>query len=151
MELKPGKTGQERRLRAGTWGLLNALLAPGLLAAAQTIPADKSVIELTPKFGPVTFAHQRHSELDGVDCVTCHHMTGPSGEGVRSCYSCHKARLFQIARIRKAEPVPEDDGSESGVPDAQEAFHGLCTGCHHHRRSEARPAGPDDSCRDCHK
>ena len=125
----------------------SAAVDPGAL-----IPPDKAVITLTPKFGPVTFAHQPHNELDGVDCATCHHMMDPSGEDIRSCYDCHRAKLFRIAAIRKADAEPEeDDGSGPAVPDAQEAFHGLCTGCHHHRRSATRPAGPDKNCRDCHK
>lgn len=118
--------------------------------AAATIPPPGAVITLTPKFGPVTFPHQRHSELDGVTCSTCHHtLDSPDGE-VRSCYLCHEAKLFRIAAIRRADP---EQAQERGpqVPDAQEAFHSLCTGCHHRRRQQSLEAGPDDSCRDCHR
>lgn len=141
-----------QRLRPGTayWSALTGLLASAAMAASAEIPPAKAVITLTPKFGPVTFAHQRHSELDGVTCATCHHTMEASGEGIQSCYLCHEARLFRIAEIRKANREPVE-GNAPQVPNAQEAFHGLCTGCHHHRLDQGLAAGPDDSCRDCHQ
>ncbi|MGB5279503.1 MAG: cytochrome c3 family protein [Gammaproteobacteria bacterium] len=126
------------------WGL-----APALVTATEAIPPEKAVIKLTPKFGPVTFTHQRHSDLEGVDCTTCHHTMRTMDGPIRSCYVCHEAVYFSIANIRKAEPGRMDD-IEPSVRNAQEAFHGLCTGCHKHRRQQNLPAGPDDSCRDCH-
>jgi hypothetical protein len=131
-----------------------AVFCVGFAAAhadtVDAIPTEKSIITLTPKFGPVTFNHERHSQLEGVDCVTCHHTMGSDSGSIRSCYSCHEARYFSIANIKKAGP-DEDGESESTVPDAQQAFHDLCTGCHEQNRKRELPAGPDDSCRDCHK
>ena len=131
-------------------GLFLLGLAPALVMATDTIPPEKAVIELTPKFGPVTFTHQRHSDLEQVDCVRCHHTIRTVDEPIRSCYACHEAVYFSIANIRKDEPE-RVDGTEPPVRNAQQAFHGLCTGCHKHRREQNRPAGPDDSCRDCHR
>lgn len=62
--------------------------APAIATATDAIPPDKAVITLTPKFGPVTFSHQRHSEFKAVHCDTCHHMMGSDDESIRSCYSC---------------------------------------------------------------
>lgn len=131
-------------------GLFLYGLAPAFVSATEAIPPEKAVIELTPKFGPVTFAHQHHSDLKDVDCANCHHTVRSTGEQIRSCYACHEARYFSIANIRKAEPDPVDDTGPR-VRNAQEAFHGLCTGCHKHRRKQNLPTGPDDSCRDCHR
>jgi len=125
-------------------------LAPALVTATDTIPPEKAVITLTPKFGSVTFAHQRHSDREDLHCTTCHHMMRSTGDGIRSCYACHEAVYFSIARARKAGPDPQGD-TEPRIRNAQEAFHGLCTGCHKQRRDQDLPTGPDDSCRDCHQ
>ena len=138
------------RLRWITLFLL--VFSPGFTTATEAVPPDKAVITLTPKFGPVTFSHQRHSEFEGVQCVTCHHTLESNGEPVRSCYSCHEARYYSIARITKADPAKAGaDNTEPQVPFAQQAFHDLCTRCHKDRRQQNLPTGPDDACRDCHK
>lgn len=131
-------------------GLFLLGLAPALVMATDAIPPEKAVIELTPKFGPVTFTHQRHSDLEQVGCVRCHHTIRTMDEPIQSCYACHEAVYFSIANIRKAGPERVDD-TEPPVRNAQQAFHDLCTGCHKHRREQNLPAGPDDSCRDCHR
>jgi hypothetical protein len=132
--------------------LLLLAFVPGFATATDAIPPDKAMIMLTPKFGLVTFSHQRHSELEAVQCVTCHHTLESDGEPIRSCYSCHEARYYSIAGITKADPAQAGaEKTESQVPYAQQAFHGLCTNCHKDRRQQNLPAGPDDSCRDCHK
>jgi len=128
------------------------LLLLTTLAAADAIPPGKAVITLMPKFGPVTFSHQHHSELEAVECVTCHHTLESTDEPIRSCYSCHEAQYYSIARITKAEPeTAEADTDESQIRNAHKAFHGLCIGCHKQRREQKQPTGPDDSCRDCHQ
>jgi len=131
-------------------GLFLFGLVPALVTATEAIPPEKTVINLIPKFGPVSFTHQHHSDLKDVDCVTCHHTIRSMGEQIRSCYACHEAGSFSIANISKAEHDPVEY-TEPPVRNAQEAFHGLCTGCHKHRRKLNLPAGPDDSCRDCHR
>ena len=140
------------RLELRWMTLLLFVVVPACTTMTDTIPPDKSVITLTPKFGPVTFSHQRHSELETASCVTCHHTMESDAESIRSCYSCHEAIYYSIARIRKADP--EQAGTEQTdpqVPNAQQAFHGLCIGCHKDRRAQKLPTGPDASCRDCHK
>jgi len=131
--------------------LFLSTVAPAFALAMGTVPPDKAVITLTPKFGPVTFSHQRHSELESVDCATCHHTLESDGEPIQSCYNCHQARHYSIARTRQTgSETAQADNSEPQLPDAQQAFHTLCTGCHKQRREQQLPTGPDDSCRDCH-
>ena len=142
---------------SSTTTLLTSLLriASVLLAfvpAANAIPPGKTVITLTPAFGPVTFGHQQHIKLEAVPCATCHHTAVPADEPIRSCYGCHKATHFSIGRIVKSG-TEETDANSIGpqIRNAQRAFHDLCIGCHKERREQELPAGPDDSCRDCHK
>ncbi len=140
------------RLKLRWIALLLSVLVAACATMTHTIPPDKSVIKLTPKFGPVTFSHQRHSELETVGCVTCHHTMESNDESIRSCYSCHEAKYYSIARIKKADSgQPGAEKTEPQVPYAQQAFHGLCVGCHQVRRAQKLPTGPDKSCRDCHK
>jgi len=140
------------RVRLHWIALFLLAFAPAFATASDAAPTDKAVITLTPKFGPVTFSHQRHSELEAVHCVTCHHTLESDGEPIRSCYSCHEARYYSIARITKAgSETAGGENSEPQVPFAQQAFHGLCVGCHKNRRAQKLPTGPDDSCRDCHR
>jgi hypothetical protein len=135
-----------------TWLLGIALFLWTSTTTADAIPPGKAVITLTPKFGPVIFNHQRHSELHGVECITCHHTLGSAGEPIRSCYSCHLATQYSIARIVKhGTETAEADNSDDQIRNAQSAFHDLCIGCHKRRREQQLSTGPDDSCRDCHR
>ena len=132
--------------------LLLSVAVTACATMTATIPPDKSVITLTPKFGPVTFSHQRHSEFEAVGCATCHHTMESGDEPIPSCYSCHEARYYSIARIKKAGPDQAGaEKTEPQVPNAQQAFHGLCVGCHKDRRAQKLPTGPDAACRDCHR
>jgi hypothetical protein len=135
-----------------TWPTRIASLLLAFAPAANAIPPGKAVITLTPKFGPVTFSHQHHSELDSVQCVTCHHTVVSADEPIRSCYGCHQATYYSIDRIVKSGPeTAAAHGIEPQIRDAQRAFHDLCIDCHKARREQELPTGPDDSCRDCHE
>ncbi len=84
------------------WFVLFFGLAPALVTATDAIPPEKAEITLTPKFGPVTFAHQRHSDLEGVRCVTCHHTLRTKDEPVRSCYSLPPGQVFQHRQYQES-------------------------------------------------
>jgi len=134
------------------WPFSIVLLLLAFAPAANAIPPDKAVITLTPKFGPVTFSHQRHSELEAAECTTCHHTLETADEPVRSCYSCHKAKYYSVGRIVESGPgTAQTENIEPQIRNAKEAFHDLCIGCHRELRELELPTGPDDSCRDCHK
>ena len=135
-----------------TWPTRIASLLLAFAPAANAIPPGKAVITLTPKFGPVTFSHQHHSELKSVRCVTCHHTVASADEPIQSCYGCHKATDYSIGRIVKSGPKgTEAESIGPRIRNAQRAFHDLCINCHKERREQGLPTGPDDSCRDCHK
>ena len=91
--------------------LLLVLTAWMVNASAAEIPADKEIITLSPKFGTVTFAHKRHSEMPGTDCVTCHHTAGAQDAAIQACHDCHRARDFQEAQICA---IADQSGCETG-------------------------------------
>jgi len=135
-----------------TWLPRIASVLLAFVPAANAISPAKTVITLTPAFGPVTFSHQQHSEVDAVSCATCHHTLVSADEPIRSCYGCHKATHYSIGRIVKSGTEGTDANSIGPrIRNAQRAFHDLCIGCHKERREQELPTGPDDSCRDCHK
>jgi hypothetical protein len=117
------------------------------LAGADQMPDDKATILLTPKFGPVSFSHQRHAEELAIACRDCHHAWQEQ-PAPRPCHACHQARHFSMAATRPADAPPQ-----TGAPDpirAKLAFHGLCVDCHARLAAQQLPTGPHDSCRDCH-
>lgn len=119
-----------------------------LMAAGTQVPTGAEVIQLTPKFGTVTFRHQAHSQLAGVQCATCHHSLGGAAEPIWACHVCHAATHFQEAAI-----IPEAHqhvDAPATPPKAKEVFHTLCRGCHHVLEQDDKRCGPTDCCRDCH-
>ena len=133
----------------GRFGVSMLLSVAALLVWAAEVPEDKLVIELVPKFGTVTFTHRDHSERLGNDCIFCHHTYEGAEAPIQSCYACHRAVIHREAAIVPAAAAGPEQ-SPGGPPKAEHAFHILCIECHETERAEERPAGPTDSCRDCH-
>ena len=125
------------------------LVTAALLPVDVEVPKGTEVIALEPKFGTVTFSHQAHSKLDGVECRSCHHAHVEQATPIRPCHDCHVARHFREAAIRPQNRTGSDQ-VPGQPPKAQEAFHALCQGCHAERKAAGQVAGPSDSCRDCH-
>jgi hypothetical protein len=102
-------------------------------AEQREIPADKEVIIFEhSKLGPVTFQHKMHSQLDDVECETCHHTT-QGGSEPEDCHNCHK---------------PKDAQGEA--PKSIKAFHTRCRGCHQYTVDSGKHAGPVKKCTLCH-
>jgi hypothetical protein len=116
-------------------------------ASGDAVPPDKAVILLTPKFGPVSFSHQRHATELAIACRDCHHAWEQQ-PAPRPCHACHEARHYRIAATRRAEA--EEQGESPPPVRAKLAFHGLCLDCHARLADKQLPTGPHDSCRDCH-
>jgi predicted CXXCH cytochrome family protein len=101
-----------------------------LIVTASEVPAEKEVIPIEARNGTVTFAHKLHAELEGVECVTCHH--GWEGEGApAACGECHTS-------------------SSTEAPKAMKAHHDLCKGCHEAMEEAGRKTGPVKPCKACH-
>jgi len=108
------------------------LLGCSIAIGAEQIPPDMEILYFDRnKMGVVTFMHQMHSTLDGVNCITCHH-TARGDDQPEDCHNCH-------------QPEPQGDVPESGV-----AFHTRCRGCHQYTVDAGKKAGPVKRCTLCH-
>lgn len=109
------------------------VLAAGVAAAvlATEVPPGKAVIPIDARNGTVTFTHKLHSQLEGVECSTCHH--GWEGEGSPApCGDCHTS-------------------SSTAAPKAMKAHHQLCKGCHEAMEEAGKKTGPVKPCKACHE
>ena len=117
--------------------LLQLLCLPIAVNAAEipedlVIPEDKEIICFEQsKLGKVTFLHKKHSELKGVECITCHHTMKDVGKP-KDCHDCHQRK-------------PKDE-----TPKSIKAFHTRCRGCHEYTVESGRKAGPVKKCTLCH-
>ncbi len=96
-------------------GFILLLFAPVPGQAVEDAPIMR---DLSTVRGKVNFPHQRHQQL-AKSCEICHHMGVDAGP----CRPCHAA--------------------DASAPNARDAFHKLCIGCHKHKNG---PVG----CYDCH-
>ena len=103
--------------------LLSILMATGVFA--------KDVVEYTPSYGKVTFAHKKHAETLKIDCLKCHHTWKKGETSGKLCKDCHKAKL------------------EGKAIAAKDAYHKDCKGCHEEAKKANKPAGPT-GCTQCH-
>lgn len=103
--------------------LLSIMIASGVFA--------KDVVEYTPSYGKVTFAHKKHAETLKIDCLKCHHTWKKGETSGKLCKDCHKAKL------------------EGKAISAKDAYHKDCKGCHEEAKKANKPAGPT-GCTQCH-
>jgi hypothetical protein len=110
-------------------------LAVTLAIATAGIAPEQEVLTFEAKLGKVTFEHKVHAEMEGVECVSCHH-TIEEGETPKSCGSCHP-----------------DKAAEGEVPKLQDAVHDNCWNCHQEKADAGAAHGPlkgFKNCKDCH-
>jgi hypothetical protein len=108
------------------------LLDCSSVMGAEQIPPGKEILYFDrSKMGVVTFMHQMHSTLQGVNCTTCHHTSRGEGQP-EDCHNCH-------------QPQPQGD-----VPESAAAFHTRCRGCHQYTVDSGKKAGPVKKCTLCH-
>ena len=130
-------------MRARLAGMLCAALA-FIAAAPGLLPAEPAIItiENTKVFGslgraPVRFTHKGHMSIDGVSCLTCHHVivkgrnvldpkTLEQGAPSLRCAACHK------------KPA-----------DLEKVFHLQCISCHDAAKRQGKVTGPR-ACGECH-
>ena len=142
-----------------------AMCTGAVLAADNTIPEDKAVIQFETRLGIVTFEHQMHAGLGITECSTCHAdglsnyngLEGPHGLHVvgatrfangghediaernpDACRACHGQNGEGTVLSRMAvDRVLECEGEEGGV---------FCGGS----SSKLFPKGKMVRCDDCH-
>jgi hypothetical protein len=130
-------------VRARLTGIFCAALA--LIAAPPgLLPAEPAIISIdnAEVFGSlsrpaVPFTHTGHMSIDGVSCLTCHHVivkgknvldpkTFEQGDPSLRCAACH------------------------GKPaDLERVFHLQCITCHNEAKRQGKVTGPR-ACGECH-
>jgi hypothetical protein len=103
--------------------LLSVMMVTGVFA--------KDVVEYTPSYGKVTFAHKKHAETLKIDCLKCHHTWKKGETSGKLCKDCHKPKL------------------EGKAISAKDAYHKDCKGCHEEAKKANKSAGPT-GCTQCH-
>jgi len=117
--------------------LTSVFLLTPFWASAAEIPQDKAVLSFESKLGTVTFNHELHATVRGIECQSCHH-TYKEGETIKLCSDCHK---------KSESPV---EGFSVMAPTNKDAYHDKCKGCHKYTVKELKqPAGPT-KCKLCH-
>ena len=133
--------------RAGSGRRFAALLGASLALAASTpagfaeppafITLSRPQVLGAPSRPAVPFTHRDHGNLQGVTCLTCHHVYKDgknildiaalaAGNTALLCASCHTtARALEMS------------------------FHQQCITCHDAEKAQGRVTGPR-ACGDCH-
>jgi predicted CXXCH cytochrome family protein len=113
--------------RISSWLLMATLAATMLvslgaeMADTMSLKADGGTSEA------VTLEHRKHSMERGIACTKCHHNMAT--EGTKRCAECHT--------------LP----GSGETPKLEDAYHGLCQGCHKEPPEGTKP--PTD-CEACH-
>ena len=122
--------------------LFCAAFAFAAATAAFTDPPVFIMLSKPQVFGSlsrpaVRFTHTDHANLQGVTCLTCHHVykdgknildisTLTAGNSALLCASCH-----------------------TSPRDLEMSFHQLCITCHDREKAQGKVTGPR-ACGDCH-
>jgi hypothetical protein len=124
-------------------GTLCALLALAV-AAPRLLPAQQAIITIAnPKvFGdlsrpPVRFTHADHMAIEGVSCLTCHHVF-VKGKNV-----------LEAKDIKAGDPALSCASCHAGPADLEKSFHLLCITCHDTAKRQGKVTGPRE-CGLCH-
>lgn len=122
---------------------LAVLLAAGAAVAAEAAAAPQAPesVRWASSVGEVVFAHQRHAEEYGAECVSCHHETVAASLAVPhpdyfdgfwvDCKGCHTGGATPAVEKKCAACHPERvSGLNQEMPTAKVAIHRSCWGCH---------------------
>ena len=113
----------------------------GVLAEAGTAQTGPETVRWSSSVGEVVFAHQRHAEEFGAECVSCHHETVAANLAVPhpdyfdgfwvDCKGCHTGASAPAVESKCAACHPERvSGLNQEMPTAKVAIHRSCWGCH---------------------
>lgn len=116
-----------------------------LLAVVPVVCADPpALITISdPKvFGsasraPVRFTHKDHMSIDGVSCLTCHHVFKDG------------KNILDPRTIKEGDPSLQCAACHVKPRDLEAAFHQLCITCHDTAKRQGKVTGPR-TCGECH-
>jgi len=115
-----------------------------LLAAAAVGFYGRTTVEpdlsLSSPYGAVTWNHQFHARMPGMQCATCHHTERKGFTKPLACTACHQ----RLGNPEDTIVTHTDNRHLKSGPPSMMAYHASCIGCH-----KAKAKGPT-SCRECH-
>ena len=139
-----------------------ACAALGLILAAGSVSAETSpapeTVRWSSSVGEVVFAHQRHAEEYGAECVSCHHETVAANLAVPHpdyfdgfwvyCKGCHTGGPTPAVEGKCASSHPERlSGHNQEIPTTKVAIHRSCWSCH----DRGTGASATKQCGFCHQ
>lgn len=118
--------------------LLLCVLSP-VLACAQDAAGKIANTEVfgTPTRPAVRFTHVAHESLDGVTCLTCHHVF-VKGKNV-----------LDPSTLKAGDPSLQCAACHTSAQKLEAAYHQLCVGCHDTAKKRFGVTGPR-ACGECH-
>lgn len=146
-----------RRLPCVALGLFLAV-GSALAADPGATPQVPETVRWSSAVGEVVFAHQRHAEEYGAECVTCHHETVAADLAVPhpdyfdgfwvDCKGCHTGGAAPAVEGKCVTCHPERlSGLNQEMSTAKVAIHRSCWGCH----DRGTGAEASKQCAFCHQ
>jgi hypothetical protein len=126
------------RARAVLVGIAMLMMAGGAIAAqdATFTLADPAVFGTLSRPG-VHFTHADHQNLDGVTCLTCHHVF-VKGKNV-----------LDPSTLKQGDPSLRCATCHTKPADLERVFHLQCITCHDAQKRQGKVTGPRE-CGECH-
>jgi hypothetical protein len=130
-------------MRARPVGILFAALvfiaaAPGLLSAQPAIiTIDNAKVFGSLSRPAVRFTHKGHMSIEGVSCLTCHHVI-VKGKNV-----------LDPKDLKEGDPSLRCASCHGKPADLEKVFHLRCISCHDAAKRQGKVTGPR-ACGECH-
>ncbi len=86
---------------------------------------------------PVRFTHGDHMNIQGVTCLTCHHVFKDG------------KNILDVSQLTVGNPALLCASCHTSPRDLEASFHELCITCHDTAKAQGKVTGPR-TCGDCH-
>jgi hypothetical protein len=130
-------------MKARLTGMLCAALA-FIAAAPGLLPAEPAIITIdnAKVFGSlsrtgVRFTHEGHMSIDGVSCLTCHHVMAKG------------RNVLDPKTLKPGDPSLRCAACHGKPAELEKVFHLQCISCHDAAKRQGKVTGPR-ACGECH-